>query len=1033
MSRIPLTLAALLVAAAVHAAPPPSYDDAALRAIQFVDDREGWAAGDDGTVWHSIDGGRTWERQKTGTRAALTGVHFLTPYTGFVSGRTELPGDLGSAGVLLATTDGGLTWNEVSNGLLPGLNGVTFFDDKTGLVVGDGCGAYPGGAFTTADGGKSWLPVVGPRGGSWLAADCANAKTGMLVGAWGQTATLRDGELAPTGLSVPGGRAVRALKSQAKTAFAVGDGGLVLANRDYPNGTWANVELPLPPEARGVCDFHAISVISDKVWLGGRPGSVVLASADGGKSWTVQRTDSHVPIHAIQMLNEKTGWAVGDLGTILMTTDGGAKWQHVRGKLHAAVLTAHATPKSVPLTMFPVIGAAEGYVTATVGVTTADAATADPRRAAEPFRLSAAIRLAGGAAAESLWPFPLPGHCDGLTADQLRTYWDRLHDGRAAEQLVRQMTLAVRLWRPEVIVTDSVMPDAPAAEQLVLAAMQEAFKRAADPAAFPEQLAALGLKPHAAKKLVGTTNEGNGHFHFDTKKLLAHVLETPETMTKDASLLIESNRQPVLRIVSHRMDAFTPPKEHLYKESPSTHLLDGSALAYGGMARRTDPIPESLNRWNPVQQAVHFKQIQRTRQELRSVLLPDTRHVTEASLSAFRKELVADKSRPLGISDSGMILAIARELGSQSPWTTSRELYQVAVDFHPTDTDTLPAYRWLARFHASSETLRRVELGQMASLRPTEFYDVPPGEIQQVAHAEAKPERAKFRTADARRDWFGTGPSLEAKLFAVSPLLSREPAEQLAYNAARLKLGLTADAEKTMANYYRAVVGRPVTAGANPWFDAVAAELFLMNRRLMPTCPKPMAACAKLADRPVLDGKLDDDVWKAATELSLNEGTKELAATHGTAARLAFDDEYLYLGVTCRHPNGEQVPAADKRKHDDDVTPHDRVELLLDLDRDYATYYRLRVDHRGCTAEDCWGDASWNPTWYVAVSPSPAGWTAEVAIPLSELTGSRPRDKHVWAANVTRVVPGRGVLSWSGPADATPRPEGLGLLEFRAK
>jgi len=31
------------------------------------------------------------------------------------------------------------------------------------------------------------------------------------------------------------------------------------------------------------------------------------------------------------------------------------------------------------------------------------------------------------------------------------------------------------------------------------------------------------------------------------------------------------------------------------------------------------------------------------------------------------------------------------------------------------------------------------------------------------------------------------------------------------------------------------------------------------------------------------------------------------------------------------------------------------------------------------------------------------------------------------------VLPGKGIQSWSTPADATPRPEGMGLLEFRAE
>jgi photosystem II stability/assembly factor-like uncharacterized protein len=1020
MSRIPPTLVLLLALATVStAAPPPSYDDAALRAVQFVDGREGWAAGDDGAIWHSIDGGQTWERQKSGTRATLTGIHFLTPYTGFVSGRTELPGDLGSSGVLLATADGGITWNEVASGVLPGLNAVTFFDEKNGLVCGDSCGAYPGGAFTTADGGKSWLPMVGPLGGSWLAADCSNAKTGMLVGAWGRTANLRDGEIASAGLNVPGGRSVRAVKSSGKTAFAVGDGGLALVNRDYPNDSWSSVELPLA-EARGVCDFHALSMVGENVWLAGRPGSIVLFSPDAGKSWTIQKTDSQVPLHAIQMLDAKTGWAVGELGTVLVTADGGQKWKHARGKLHAAVLGAHASPKSVPVTMYPAIGAAEGYLTATVSFTCADASS-DPRRAAEPFRLAAAMRLAGGASAETLWAFPLPGHCDGLTADQLRGYWDRLHDGKAADQLVRQMTLAIRMWRPEVIVTDNARADAPAAEQLILATAQEAFKRAADPAAYPEQIETLGLRAHAVKKLYGTTRnlivDSLAGLHASCG-FRDEIAETASSMAFLPETLIESNQPAILLLVSHRS-----PGAEKHKE-----LMAGSALAFGGMARRMNPKEQWT--FTPEYLEQRRKAIE-DRAEI-STGPPHQRRLDywepTKQWDYFKK--VVPGFLPNDGADYAMIEANAFSVTSRG---VAREFFSHAVEHYPTQPATLPAYRWLARYHASSETLRRIELGHMTSLRPTEFYELPKDDIQQVGHTEAKLDRAKFRTSEAMRGWFGTGPNLEAKLFAVNPLLSREPSEQLAFHAARLKLGLTADAEKAMGAYYRTVVGRAVTPGANPWFDALAAELHLMNPKLMPVNPKPVAACAKVSARPILDGKLDDDSWTGTTELTLKEGSRELAGSHATTARMAFDEEYLYLGVTCKHPNGEQVPPAETRKHDDDVAPHDRVELMLDLDRDYSTYYRLRVDHRGCTAEDCWGDSSWNPKWFVAVNPTATGWTAEVAIPLAELTGRRPTDKSAWAANLTRVVPGRGVLSWSGPADATPRPEAMGLLEFRGK
>ena len=73
-----------------------------------------------------------------------------------------------------------------------------------------------------------------------------------------------------------------------------------------------------------------------------------------------------------------------------------------------------------------------------------------------------------------------------------------------------------------------------------------------------------------------------------------------------------------------------------------------------------------------------------------------------------------------------------------------------------------------------------------------------------------------------------------------------------------------------------------------------------------------------------------------------------------------------------------------KRARDADLSRFDRVSLLLDLDRDYQTYFHLQIDQRGAVAEDCWGDRTWDPRWFVACKPGPDGWTAEAAIPLLE-------------------------------------------------
>src|SRR4051794_39224134 len=152
----PLLALAVTLALAVPALAQPAvaFNDAGLHAVQFVDASEGWACGDDGAVWHSIDGGKTWERQKTGTRASLRGLHFVTPYTGWAVGRIDTPA--GSVGVMLKTTDGGIQWEEVGSNIMPGLHAVRFLDDKYGFVCGDSSPAFPSGMLFTSDGGVKW-------------------------------------------------------------------------------------------------------------------------------------------------------------------------------------------------------------------------------------------------------------------------------------------------------------------------------------------------------------------------------------------------------------------------------------------------------------------------------------------------------------------------------------------------------------------------------------------------------------------------------------------------------------------------------------------------------------------------------------------------------------------------------------------------------------------------------------------------------------------------------------------------------------
>ena len=65
--------------------------DARLADVSFVDPLNGWAVGDRGAIWHTDDGGRSWQLQQSGVSCPLESVFFIDAETGWAAG-----GEMGS-------------------------------------------------------------------------------------------------------------------------------------------------------------------------------------------------------------------------------------------------------------------------------------------------------------------------------------------------------------------------------------------------------------------------------------------------------------------------------------------------------------------------------------------------------------------------------------------------------------------------------------------------------------------------------------------------------------------------------------------------------------------------------------------------------------------------------------------------------------------------------------------------------------------------------------------------------------------------
>lgn len=850
-----MRLALLLVAVAVSpavAVPPVFPDDAPLRAVKFVDAKEGWVAGDHGIIFHTIDGGQTWERQPTPTRASLRGLYFLTPYTGWAVGRTELPNRFGSAGVVLTTADGGATWTELTGSLLPGLNCVQFFDEKRGVVAGDGSDAFPSGVFRTEDGGRTWAMLPGPRAGSWTRMKFTDQTNGV----------------------VSGSTTKRVLKGEVEREWSVFD-----STETFPANS--------------------------------------------------KPTASPLPWHDSQMVDASHGWAVCDLGTVQGTTDGGKSWKVLKaGGQRAAVLFVFAKSSDIPLGAIAAL-AADGYLCAA-------AAFDDDAH----YRLPAAVRMCGGAGATA------NGGCD------------------CGEWILKELNR----WRPDVLITD-----------------------------IPELAEGKPVK----KVYTLTPDAASGSVSLNLTAFCPELGDTLKHVIEPAALLLGT--RPVPDAVHFKLVHSTIPGAEGHNS-----LMEGIDLAEGGTARRkkvtvsADAAPRLAER----------EEAATARRGLEKLIADPA---AAGGLEAAVAKVVTDvRTLPDDLA-ARTCVGLGFRLAEKGQWTAARELFAVAAEQYPAHPETVEAVRWLVKFQTSTEARRRIELGHFPVFQKAAFVaEAPPAPgVVQASHSEVATVRPVYRFSgpDAQRQWSQSAGDQFPKLAAFGAMYSRDPAAGLCLAHTQRAAGMNARAADLLA---------ALAAGCSPeWQARLGEELRLLGRPC--DFPRlPAADCKLTLARPYLDGKLDDPCWAAVTAAEL-----PAAGGYTTAARFARDDKFLYVAIASTHPEAKPAAKATSRDHDADLTGFDRVELTLDLDRDYQTAFRLCVDQRGCVADDCWGDRTWNPKWFVAVDSTATGWTAELAVPLAELSGDRPAPAKPWSVNVLRYAPGQQPAGWAGPGA-----NDAGLLRF---
>lgn len=313
-----------------NAAPPaePTVDPTAqvpydLQVVDFVNVSHGWIVGNDegnnvSVILRTANGGATWTMAAEVVGDTLLALKFVDERTGWAAG---------SNGVVYGSTDGGVTWKpepasqwtrqyesapvqvrakkqgDIAPTIFESLASVFFLDAKRGWAGGDaptGTGFDVRGVVrATADGGKTWteLTDAAGKGAPFSVNDLwfTSATDG-----WAAAGTIED--------------------RQEDVLMHTADGGKTWERRDPKSA-----ELPRAVFFRDADHGWAVGLTLGET-EDDRGPSKILTTSDGGATWSVAFASPR-SFYDVQFVDANRGWAVGDRASIYATTDGGKTWK----------------------------------------------------------------------------------------------------------------------------------------------------------------------------------------------------------------------------------------------------------------------------------------------------------------------------------------------------------------------------------------------------------------------------------------------------------------------------------------------------------------------------------------------------------------------------------------------------------------------------------------------------------------------------------------------------------------------------------
>ncbi len=270
------------------------------------------------TLWSSTNGGENWTQKNLSYSGRIYGIEFLDNRIGFA---------VGEQGLVLRTEDGGSNWNGIKSA--HNMYQICFSGKSAGFAVG-----AKGTLMSSTDGGDAWKLLSGSGTTNNLASVFfLNENVGLAVGLSGTIMhTTTGGALWSDyyiSLNSTSTHWYSVCFPDSSTGFLLGDGfnNILKTINSGKNWNWNERQ-----SSWNINDSFFIN--PSKGWLAGDQGVIAVRNGKSQNNyWTPQTSGTTYNLFSIFFVDTLNGWAVGQASTVLHTTDGGNKWSSMAAGL----------------------------------------------------------------------------------------------------------------------------------------------------------------------------------------------------------------------------------------------------------------------------------------------------------------------------------------------------------------------------------------------------------------------------------------------------------------------------------------------------------------------------------------------------------------------------------------------------------------------------------------------------------------------------------------------------------------------------